>query len=194
MSRQNAQPLSIDARILTSSRRRWSRPASAAAFSTILCSPSRCWYGSEAPVLSWMRFGMIFTLATPPAQARSGIRRSNCELVVQEHRFHHPVHRGPGAIEGVLPGCLRLAADLRGRELGGVPLRERGHQPPPGRIRRQSRQPRDRRQPRRGDRKSTRLNSSHVAISYAVFCLKKKNSGCPDGTRNEIFLNVNSSH
>src|SRR5436309_4896658 len=26
----------------------------------------------------------------------------------------------------------------------------------------------------RGDRKSTRLNSSHVKISYAVFCLKKK--------------------
>src|SRR5690625_5922077 len=26
------------------------------------------------------------------------------------------------------------------------------------------------------DRKSTRLNSSHVAISYAVFCLKKKNT------------------
>src|SRR5437870_10805432 len=26
----------------------------------------------------------------------------------------------------------------------------------------------------RADRKSTRLNSSHVAISYAVFCLKKK--------------------
>src|SRR5690349_22132746 len=26
----------------------------------------------------------------------------------------------------------------------------------------------------RGDRKSTRLNSSHVEISYAVFCLKKK--------------------
>src|SRR5690625_5974315 len=28
--------------------------------------------------------------------------------------------------------------------------------------------------PDEGDRKSTRLNSSHVAISYAVFCLKKK--------------------
>src|SRR5690349_23922896 len=28
---------------------------------------------------------------------------------------------------------------------------------------------------RRADRKSTRLNSSHVEISYAVFCLKKKN-------------------
>src|SRR5439155_26106935 len=27
------------------------------------------------------------------------------------------------------------------------------------------------------DRKSTRLNSSHVAISYAVFCLKKKKAG-----------------
>src|SRR5690625_6178413 len=32
------------------------------------------------------------------------------------------------------------------------------------------------------DRKSTRLNSSHVAISYAVFCLKKKNS---QGRRHE---------
>src|SRR5260221_11909908 len=34
-----------------------------------------------------------------------------------------------------------------------------------------------RRTPRRrleGDRKSTRLNSSHTVISYAVFCLKKK--------------------
>src|SRR5439155_15591135 len=29
------------------------------------------------------------------------------------------------------------------------------------------------------DRKSTRLNSSHVAISYAVFCLKKKNAHKP---------------
>src|SRR5256885_12299487 len=27
-----------------------------------------------------------------------------------------------------------------------------------------------------GDRKSTRLNSSHLVISYAVFCLKKKNT------------------
>src|SRR2546426_7530219 len=28
--------------------------------------------------------------------------------------------------------------------------------------------------PREADRKSTRLNSSHLVISYAVFCLKKK--------------------
>src|SRR5256885_14232006 len=30
--------------------------------------------------------------------------------------------------------------------------------------------------PRSRDRKSTRLNSSHLVISYAVFCLKKKNT------------------
>src|SRR5699024_12479837 len=35
--------------------------------------------------------------------------------------------------------------------------------------------PRSERQEGIGDRKSTRLNSSHVSISYAVFCLKKKN-------------------
>src|SRR5207245_4280056 len=35
-----------------------------------------------------------------------------------------------------------------------------------------SRSPRTRREP--GDRKSTRLNSSHGSISYAVFCLQKK--------------------
>src|SRR4051812_49705204 len=30
-----------------------------------------------------------------------------------------------------------------------------------------------------GDRKSTRLNSSHMSISYAVFCLKKKKTHKP---------------
>src|SRR2546426_5215512 len=30
-----------------------------------------------------------------------------------------------------------------------------------------------------GDRKSTRLNSSHLVISYAVFCLKKKKRHLP---------------
>src|SRR2546430_12434798 len=33
------------------------------------------------------------------------------------------------------------------------------------------------------DRKSTRLNSSHSQISYAVFCLKKKNTRCRLGAR-----------
>src|SRR5437868_10673992 len=37
----------------------------------------------------------------------------------------------------------------------------------------------------RPDRKSTRLNSSHVSISYAVFCLKKKNNN--KRTSNQIL-------
>src|SRR5256885_14552531 len=51
----------------------------------------------------------------------------------------------------------------RARDLRGA---RRGHR---GRFHRPVR-------PRRGrqDRKSTRLNSSHLVISYAVFCLKKK--------------------
>src|SRR5947209_9573562 len=44
-------------------------------------------------------------------------------------------------------------------------------------LARESAQPRDVQRPRvrdSPDRKSTRLNSSHANISYAVFCLKKK--------------------
>src|SRR5207249_11638361 len=37
---------------------------------------------------------------------------------------------------------------------------------------------------RREDRKSTRLNSSHVSISYAVFCLKKKTNTRPQHSQN----------
>src|SRR3712207_8664148 len=36
----------------------------------------------------------------------------------------------------------------------------------------------------RRDRKSTRLNSSHANISYAVFCLKKKSHKLPVTSRN----------
>src|SRR5215208_2218764 len=42
------------------------------------------------------------------------------------------------------------------------------------------------------DRKSTRLNSSHVAISYAVFCLKKKN-GHLTTTINELLGRLESA-
>src|SRR5437867_6427889 len=42
------------------------------------------------------------------------------------------------------------------------------------RVSRSRRSPGDRRGHRCRDRKSTRLNSSHRTISYAVFCLKKK--------------------
>src|SRR5215208_7470774 len=58
------------------------------------------------------------------------------------------------------------ARRARGRRCGRRDLRRRPPRTPDGRLR-----------TRRGaqaDRKSTRLNSSHVAISYAVFCLKKK--------------------
>src|SRR5947207_5612273 len=43
------------------------------------------------------------------------------------------------------------------------------------------------------DRKSTRLNSSHTVISYAVFCLKKKNlhsSGAPQHASRVIRVQV----
>src|SRR5438874_5704863 len=40
-----------------------------------------------------------------------------------------------------------------------------------------------------GDRKSTRLNSSHVEISYAVFCLKKKKN-----TKNATSTRINQTH
>src|SRR5205085_8223181 len=41
--------------------------------------------------------------------------------------------------------------------------------------------------PRSGDRKSTRLNSSHSQISYAVFCLKKTN---PDGEFEALVYDI----
>src|SRR3712207_7681003 len=47
---------------------------------------------------------------------------------------------------------------------GGRRLRLRGARPGGGLV---------------GDRKSTRLNSSHANISYAVFCLKKKRISIP---------------
>src|SRR3712207_7641516 len=40
----------------------------------------------------------------------------------------------------------------------------------------------------RVDRKSTRLNSSHANISYAVFCLKKKKNECTTNHENRIIL------
>src|SRR5438067_5382575 len=42
-----------------------------------------------------------------------------------------------------------------------------------------------------GDRKSTRLNSSHVSISYAVFCLKKKKRNMKsDGVHSATFYHL----
>src|SRR3712207_8026238 len=72
--------------------------------------------------------------------------------------------RGPGGVRPAGP------ADLRG---GGPAARARRAD---GRLRVDPAGLAERgpRRPRPLDRKSTRLNSSHANISYAVFCLKKK--------------------
>src|SRR5438132_8388833 len=63
--------------------------------------------------------------------------------------------------------AVRLARGLRQAER----QRQRRAAPPGHRPGRDLRRPAGHGQ----DRKSTRLNSSHTVISYAVFCLKKKN-------------------
>src|SRR5438045_1828278 len=86
------------------------------------------------------------------------------------NRAHH------ADIGGATPGSMGLAADIYGE---GIRI-------PPIRLVRNGKLDRDTMRllvahvrgnvERRGDldRKSTRLNSSHLGISYAVFCLKKK--------------------
>src|SRR5690625_2819493 len=86
--------------------------------------------------------------------------------------FRSHLHRAP---RGPQPQCpVRHGA---GRRRGRDPRGDRGGHPagavPAGRQRRRAQQPRwsvRRGRGGAGDRKSTRLNSSHVAISYAVFC------------------------
>src|SRR5687768_18149908 len=75
---------------------------------------------------------------------------------------------------GGLEFDLDLAALLPRPEAGGAPAF--GHDGDP------TRRELEDAQARRGvDRKSTRLNSSHGYISYAVFCLKKKKTDRTDG-------------
>src|SRR3712207_8924827 len=66
---------------------------------------------------------------------------------------------------------------FRSRPRPPVLPRARPHRPRPGDQRPAPAphgRPADDARVRQGDRKSTRLNSSHANISYAVFCLKKK--------------------
>src|SRR5436309_10768591 len=72
------------------------------------------------------------------------------------------------------PACPRAPVTARGS----------GRRSPPRRARRPRRRAGRARRPRT-DRKSTRLNSSHVKISYAVFCLKKKKKKNKKLTDNE---------
>src|SRR3712207_7585255 len=66
-------------------------------------------------------------------------------------------------------GQCHPAPGRRGRRRGGAARRGTLPEPPPG-----GRQRGAERDELGRDRKSTRLNSSHANISYAVFCLKKK--------------------
>src|SRR5438034_11745268 len=66
------------------------------------------------------------------------------------------------SLHDALPICSRRIAAPTGLAGQCSPVAERGAARGPH-VRRQT-----------GDRKSTRLNSSHTVISYAVFCLKKK--------------------
>src|SRR3712207_8280615 len=71
--------------------------------------------------------------------------------------------------------CLdhgRIVLDLRRRALGDL-LAEVQHRDAPAHVHYHRHIVLDEHD---GDRKSTRLNSSHANISYAVFCLKKKNT------------------
>src|SRR5690625_2178683 len=72
----------------------------------------------------------------------------------------------PGDLYIAVPGSRAHGADFvdRARHAGALAVLtdESGAQTVAGRL--------------PADRKSTRLNSSHVAISYAVFCLKEKNN------------------
>src|SRR5207253_9521670 len=85
-------------------------------------------------------------------------------------RSHRAAHGPEDHLRGG-EGERHAARGEAGRRLRGrhglqppaVQLRRLVHHVPPGVL-----------CPREEDRKSTRLNSSHVAISYAVFCLKKK--------------------
>src|SRR3712207_1211044 len=104
----------------------------------------------------------------------------------REGRSRHTRRRGRGPARGVRDpqaaagvgrgGCLRLGQRPRARRL------ERAHPYLHLSLRRAPRLPRQLGGPEREDlhdggrrdRKSTRLNSSHANISYAVFCLKKK--------------------
>src|SRR5256885_2673094 len=45
-----------------------------------------------------------------------------------------------------------------------------------------------------GDRKSTRLNSSHLVISYAVFCLKKKKNNNNQYANHALTYSLSSSN
>src|SRR5438067_7254430 len=97
------------------------------------------------------------------------VARWRADVRPEEPRTRRAVASGSpsGSSRRRTPAAVRRVADRAARPTRDLP---RGWQGPAGRA-----------DPRHAqlleplaDRKSTRLNSSHVSISYAVFCLKKK--------------------
>src|SRR5256885_13211272 len=100
-------------------------------------------------------------------------------LVTPVHGWRNAQVLGKTAAQGVRVGKAALRRDLLGRVMAGLQQFTgcgHAHGFHPGGWRHADfrlEQPRE--MPRaETDRKSTRLNSSHLVISYAVFCLKKK--------------------
>src|SRR5438874_8258756 len=111
--------------------------------------------------------GQKFVLASPDLSPPGGSHARHDD----EFPFDAPDH--PGAFrENLSPrrNCVAQAGQLHCSHLLRGLLSSR---PPSWRGPQQTR-PRTWRPRSFQDRKSTRLNSSHVEISYAVFCLKKK--------------------
>src|SRR5207302_8556471 len=89
-----------------------------------------------------------------PTRRSSDLRPLEAPVAPRHLRRPRVVMQGAEVGEGVLPAII---GDDRSRDVELV-----------GQLVQADEKPRPK------DRKSTRLNSSHVKISYAVFCLKKK--------------------
>src|SRR6266496_4984552 len=105
-------------------------------------------------------------------QRRRVVGRTRAVRVHRQLEVKNGLARDPGPCQTKKPTASRVT-DTRESQPRGVGA---GVEQPQGRLRTDHAQP-----PGRAtgvvpiaDRKSTRLNSSHVEISYAVFCLKKK--------------------
>src|SRR5690242_21432997 len=88
------------------------------------------------------------TLFRSPGVEQCGQARHERERVPEPAGRHAP-------LRALRLGLLEKALDATDRSVARLPERRARSHPT--------------------DRKSTRLNSSHMSISYAVFCLKKKN-------------------
>src|SRR5437588_11111061 len=91
--------------------------------------------------------------------------RPSVLFFLQSHAHHRDLHSFPTRRSSDLPFAVR--APSRHRHRNRVSCAEVGDACDPRKRGGKGRSGQD--------RKSTRLNSSHTVISYAVFCLKKKN-------------------